>query len=204
MAVLVRHHLVYLVMERKKKDQYLLLLMEGKMKRIRRALNIAHLVSVFAAMVFLVALVVIIFVHVVLRYVFNSGISWSEEVASRVLIPAFVFLGMAVGVEEDLHININVLPRRLPPLVNTALGSLKYLCNIFIGGVLIYFGIYLVGVQNKFDVILPATQWPSSLQYIVLPVAGALIIFISLLYIFKVPKDEKYIDRIIGSNNGED
>jgi len=172
------------------------------MKRIKRALNIAHLASVFAAMVFLVALVVIIFVHVVLRYVFNSGISWSEEVASRILIPAFVFLGMAVGVEEDLHININVLPRRLPPLINRSLTNLKYLCNIFIGGALVYFGIYLVGVQNKFDVILPATRWPSSLQYIVLPVAGALIIFISVLYIFRVPKDEKYIDRIIGTDNG--
>lgn len=171
------------------------------MKGIKRALNIAHLASVFAAMAFLLALVVIISVHVVLRYVFNSGISWSEEVASKVLIPAFVFLGMAVGVEEELHININVLPRRLPPLVDTTLACLKYLCYIFIGGVLVYFGIYLVGVQNEFDVILPATQWPSSLQYISLPVAGALIIFISFLYIFKIPKDQKYIDRIIGTKD---
>ena len=171
------------------------------MKGIKRLLNISHLVSVFAAMVFLVALVVIIFVHVVLRYGFNSGISWSEEVASRILIPAFVFLGMAVGVEEDLHININVLPRKMPPLLDTALNTLKYLCYIFIGGVLIYYGIYLVGMQNRFDVILPATQWPSSLQYIILPVAGAFIIFISILYIFKMPKDEKYIDRIIGTED---
>ncbi len=171
------------------------------MKGIRRALNIAHLVSVFAAMAFLVALVVIIFIHVFLRYVFISGISWSAEVASKVLIPAFVFLGMAVGVEEDLHININILPRKMPPLLDTSLNTLKYLCNIFIGGVLVYYGIYLVSFQNKFDVILPATEWPSSLQYIILPVAGALIIFISLLYIFKIPKDEKYIDRIIGTKD---
>jgi len=171
------------------------------MKGIRRALNIAHLVSVFAAMAFLVALVVIISIHVVLRYVFISGISWSAEVASKVLMPAFVFLGMAVGVEEDLHININILPRKMPPLLDTSLNTLKYLCNIFIGGVLVYYGIYLVSFQNKFDVILPATEWPSSLQYIILPVAGALIIFISLLYIFKIPKDEKYIDRIIGTKD---
>lgn len=171
------------------------------MKGIRRALNIAHLVSVFAAMAFLVALVVIISIHVVLRYVFISGISWSAEVASKVLMPAFVFLGMAVGVEEELHININVLPRKLPPLVDTALGSLKYLCTIFIGGVLVYYGIYLVNFQNQFGVVLPATEWPSSLQYVILPAAGALIIFISLLFIFKIPKDEKYIDRIIGTKD---
>ena len=44
--------------------------------------------------------------------------------------------------------------------------------------------------QAPFDDALPS-----------LPVAGALIIFISLLYILKIPKDEKYIDRIIGTKD---
>lgn len=173
------------------------------MKTFRRIINIVHLISVVAAMAFLVTLVGIITVHVTLRYVFNSGISWSEEIASKVLIPAFVFLGMAMGVEEDLHININVLPRRMPPLMDNSLAVLKYLCTIFIGMVLVYYGIYLVNFQNQFGVVLPATQWPSSLQYIILPVAGGLIIFISILNILKMPRDEKYIDRIIGTE-GED
>jgi len=168
------------------------------MKTFRRIINIVHLVSVVAAMAFLVTLVGIITVHVTLRYVFNSGISWSEEVASKVLIPAFVFLGMAMGVEEDLHININVLPRKMPALVDNSLVILKYLCTIFIGVVLVYYGIYLVNFQNQFGVILPATEWPSSLQYVILPAAGALIIFISILNILRMPRDEKYIDRIIG------
>jgi TRAP-type C4-dicarboxylate transport system permease small subunit len=171
------------------------------MKSIRKIVNIIHLVSVVAAMAFLVTLVVIITVHVTLRYVFNSGISWSEEVASKILIPAFVFLGMAMGVEEDLHININVLPRKMPALVDNSLAILKYLCTIFIGVVLVYYGIYLVNFQNQFGVVLPATHWPSSLQYVILPAAGALIIFISILNILKMPRDEKYIDRIIGTED---
>jgi TRAP-type C4-dicarboxylate transport system permease small subunit len=168
------------------------------MKSFRKIVNGLHLVSVVTAMAFLVTLVVIITVHVTLRYVFNSGISWSEEVASKILIPAFVFLGMAMGVEENLHININVLPRSMPPLVDNSLSILKYLCTIFIGVVLVYYGIYLVNFQNQFGVVLPATQWPSSLQYIIMPAAGALIIFISILNILRMPRDEKYIDRIIG------
>jgi TRAP-type C4-dicarboxylate transport system permease small subunit len=171
------------------------------MKSIRKIINFVHLISVVAAMAFLVTLVVIITVHVMLRYVFNSGISWSEEVASKILIPAFVFLGMAMGVEEDLHININVLPRKMPALVDDSLAILKYLCTIFIGVVLVYYGIYLVNFQNQFNVVLPATQWPSSLQYVILPAAGAIIIFISILNILKMPRDEKYIDRIIGSED---
>ena len=176
---------------------------ERRMKSIRKIVNMLHLVSVVAAMAFLVTLVIIITVHVTLRYVFNSGISWSEEVASKILIPAFVFLGMAMGVEEDLHININVLPRKMPTLVDNSLSILKYLCMIFIGVVLVYYGIYLVNFQNQFGVVLPATQWPSSLQYVILPVAGALIIFISILNILKMPRDEKYIDRIIGMKDEE-
>jgi TRAP-type C4-dicarboxylate transport system permease small subunit len=171
------------------------------MKSLRKIINIVHLISVVVAMAFLVTLVVIITVHVMLRYVFNSGISWSEEVASKILIPAFVFLGMAMGVEEDLHININVLPRKMPALVDDSLAILKYLCTIFIGVVLVYYGIYLVNFQNQFGVVLPATQWPSSLQYVIMPAAGAIIIFISILNILKMPRDEKYIDRIIGSED---
>jgi TRAP-type C4-dicarboxylate transport system permease small subunit len=171
------------------------------MKSLRKIINIVHLISVVVAMAFLVTLVVIITIHVMLRYVFNSGISWSEEVASKILIPAFVFLGMAMGVEEDLHININVLPRKMPALVDDSLAILKYLCTIFIGVVLVYYGIYLVNFQNQFGVVLPATQWPSSLQYVIMPAAGAIIIFISILNILKMPRDEKYIDRIIGSED---
>ena len=171
------------------------------MKSLRKIINIVHLISVVVAMAFLVTLVVIITIHVMLRYVFNSGISWSEEVASKILIPAFVFLGMAMGVEEDLHININVLPRKMPALVDNSLAILKYLCTIFIGVVLVYYGIYLVNFQNQFNVVLPATQWPSSLQYVILPAAGALIIFISILNILRMPRDEKYIERIIGTED---
>jgi TRAP-type C4-dicarboxylate transport system permease small subunit len=168
------------------------------MKNMRKIINTVHLITVVVAMAFLITLVVIITIHVMLRYVFNSGISWSEEVASKILIPAFVFLGMAMGVEEDLHININVLPRKMPALVDNSLAILKYLCTIFIGVVLVYYGIYLVNFQNQFGVVLPATEWPSSLQFIILPVAGGLIILISILNILKMPRDEKYIDRIIG------
>jgi TRAP-type C4-dicarboxylate transport system permease small subunit len=168
------------------------------MKNMRKIINTVHLITVVVAMAFLITLVVIITIHVILRYVFNSGISWSEEVASKILIPAFVFLGMAMGVEEDLHININVLPRKMPALVDNSLAILKYLCTIFIGVVLVYYGIYLVNFQNQFGVVLPATEWPSSLQFIILPVAGGLIILISILNILKMPRDEKYIDRIIG------
>lgn len=168
------------------------------MKSMRKIINAIHLVTVVAAMTFLITLVVIITVHVMLRYVFRSGINWSEEVASRILMPAFVFLGMAVGVEEGLHININVLPRKLPPLMNSMLTNLKYLCMILIGVVLVYYGIYLVNFQNQFGVVLPATEWPSSLQFIILPIAGGLIILISILNILKMPRDEKYINRIIG------
>ena len=168
------------------------------MKSMRKIINTVHLITVVVAVAFLITLVVIITVHVMLRYVFKSGINWSEEVASKILMPAFVFLGMAMGVEEGLHININVLPRKLPPLIDNMLTNLKHVCTILIGVVLVYYGIYLVKFQNQFGVVLPATEWPSSLQFIILPVAGGLIILISILNILKMPRDEKYIDRIIG------
>jgi TRAP-type C4-dicarboxylate transport system permease small subunit len=171
------------------------------MKKIQKILNVVHLVVVFSSMIFMACLVIIIFVHVILRYGFNSGLSWSEEVASRVLIPTFVFLGMAIGIEEDLHININVIPKKIPKWFDTGLKKLKHICNLIIGVILVIFGIILFDFTSKS--ILPATEWPASLQYIVMPVAGLLIIAISVLYLFNIPRDEKLVNKILNITNSQ-
>ncbi len=171
------------------------------MKKIQNILNVVHFVVVSVSMIFMACLVLIIFIHVILRYVFNSGLSWSAEVASSVLIPAFVFLGMAVGVEEDLHININVFPKKIPKWFDTGMTKLKYICYLIIGVILVIFGIILFDFTSKS--ILPATQWPASLQYIIMPVAGLLIVIISVLYLFNMARSEKLISKILNGTKGD-
>jgi TRAP-type transport system small permease protein len=65
-------------------------------------------------MVLMLALmVVLVFGNVVLRYVFNSGITVSEEL-SRWLFLWMTFLGAIVALKEHGHLGTDVLVARLP------------------------------------------------------------------------------------------
>ena len=59
------------------------------------------------------------FYQVIMRYVFNSASSWSEELIRFVFVWCS-FIAAAVGVREGIHIGINIfvnlLPQKLIPL----------------------------------------------------------------------------------------
>lgn len=80
--------------------------METMMRRYCRLLD-------FLMVVALAAMVVLVFGNVVLRYVFNSGITVSEEV-SRWLFVWLTFLGAVVAMKEHGHLGVDMLVSRLP------------------------------------------------------------------------------------------
>lgn len=61
----------------------------------------------------LLVMVVLVFANVVLRYVFNTGISVSEEL-SRWLFVWMTFLGAIVALNERAHLGTDTLVARLP------------------------------------------------------------------------------------------
>ena len=67
----------------------------------------------FVMVVFLAAMVVMVFGNVVLRYAFNSGITMSEEL-SRWLFVWMTFLGSLVALHHHAHLGTDTLVSRLP------------------------------------------------------------------------------------------
>jgi TRAP-type C4-dicarboxylate transport system permease small subunit len=61
----------------------------------------------------LAAMVVLVFGNVVLRYAFNTGITYSEEL-SRIFFVWLTFLGAVVAMREHAHLGVDSLLRRLP------------------------------------------------------------------------------------------
>ena len=144
--------------------------------------------SVFAwvlklAMVLLVAMVVLVFLNVVLRYGFSSGIHWSEEI-SLVIVIWFTFIAMALGVKESLHINVSILPKKLPKSFFITLDCIRDLLVILIGGIMIFYGWKLT--LNGARSFLPATHIPNSINYVILPISG---IFIGLYAFIHLHED---------------
>jgi len=156
------------------------------MKGFKKYLDKTFNVALILAMVLLVAMVVIVFLNVVLRYGFNSGIRWSEEV-SLVIVIWFTFIAMALGVKENLHISITLLPKKLPRIINDMLNFIKYVLEMSIGGILFYYGIKLTmnGARSK----LPATGLSNAINYLVVPIAAFFIFLYAFYYLTVALKD---------------
>ena len=122
---------------------------------IRKFFNGIHFISAILACIFLAFQLIIISANVILRYFFSSGISWTEEISTNVLMTAFTFLSMAIGVKMDSHINVNLIPKRAPQWITTVLFKLKYLVLSVIGFVLLYYGISAHHGDQRKDCIHP-------------------------------------------------
>lgn len=61
----------------------------------------------------LAIMVVLVFGNVVLRYFFNSGITWSEEM-SRYLFIWLTFLGAIGAYKNKEHLGVDMVIKRLP------------------------------------------------------------------------------------------
>ncbi|WP_326526877.1 TRAP transporter small permease [Dokdonella sp.] len=62
----------------------------------------------------LLAMVILVFGNVVLRYAFNSGISISEEL-SRWFFVWMTFIGALIGLREHAHLGVDSFVNRLSP-----------------------------------------------------------------------------------------
>ena len=118
----------------------------------------------------MVAMIVLVFGNVVLRYAFNSGISVSEEL-SRWFFVWMIFLGALVALKDRAHLGLDSLVKRLPPLGKRICLVIGHLLMLFICW-LIFKGSWQQAVINL-DVVAPASGLSMALFYAAGLVFGA-------------------------------
>jgi len=164
-------------------------------QRIVAFFNLLHIGMVYLSKLMMIAMVLIIFANVVLRYVFNSGLMWSEEVA-LLLAVWFIFIAMSLGVKQNLHINIALFPvARQPPWLQKILGMLKSAAILTVAVAMLVHGWKLVGFTMQS--IMPATQWPAGLLYAILPVSAVIMIYESIMDILGVDTRDQAVDAFL-------
>jgi TRAP-type C4-dicarboxylate transport system permease small subunit len=129
----------------------------------------------FGVVACLVAMVFMVFGNVMMRYVFNSGITVSEEM-SRYCFIWLTYLGAMVAMHEKGHLGVDTLIKNLP------LGGKKF-C-VFTSECLMLFcnGLFLLGtwkmhelqVTNVSPVVGISMIWIYGMGYIVSVVMGAI------------------------------
>ncbi|WP_417696784.1 TRAP transporter small permease [Pseudomonas sp.] len=118
----------------------------------------------------MVAMIVLVFGNVVLRYAFNSGISVSEEL-SRWFFVWMIFLGALVALKDRAHLGLDSLVKRLPPAGKRLCLVIGHLMMLYICW-LIFSGSWQQAVINL-DVVAPASGLSMALFYAAGLVFGA-------------------------------
>jgi len=119
----------------------------------------------------LILMVGFVFANVVLRYVFNSGLTWSSEVA-RYLFVWVVFLGSILAVVEHSHLGVDILARHVPGWLQKSFFLLATLLTVAVMTLVIK-GL-LVLIELNVGITGPATDIPINNYYYAGMVAAVL------------------------------
>ena len=119
------------------------------------------------------AMTVLVFASVVLRYVMNSPVTWSEELAS-LLFAWITFVGAFVGFRSRSHIAIDTLVVFLPPPVRRAIGRMVDVVVLCVLGLFVWQGVRLC--VTTWGLEFPAMEISRGYLYLSLPLGAALMI----------------------------
>ena len=120
---------------------------------------------------------VLVFSSVVLRYVLNSPVTWSEELAS-LLFAWLTFVGAYVGFRTHSHIRIDTLTMLLPAGVRSGIRRAGDAGVLLVLGVFIWQGFSLV--TTTWSLEFPAMEISRGYLYLSLPI-GACLMFAAIL-----------------------
>lgn len=139
------------------------------------------------AKISLLVVIGIVSAQVVARNVFRSNIRWNQEV-SLLLTIWMAFLGLAIGVDKGLHIQVELFYTFFPKALQRVIDRVNQILLIAVGVFFTYYGFNLfMSTRNS---KLTVTKWPACLMYVMIPVAGICIIFFVLLKMLGIQEDE--------------
>ena len=122
----------------------------------------------------LVALTAVVVSQVVARYVLETPLSWSEELA-RFLLMWLSMLSAAYAFKTGAHFALRILVMQLPETLRRAVSLLVHVVVIVFFAILLYYAVvFVAGVSGH---RAPALQIPMELPYASVVVGTALILY---------------------------
>ena len=149
----------------------------------------------FFLRILILYMVIITFIQVVMRYAFNSPLTWAEETVG-VLMIYFGLIGGSLGVYYYLHISLEFFLKKFLKKQEKFVNYIEIFFYIGFGLIEIICGIELMNL-TKFQV-LPATNLSVNYTYLALPIAGIIMIFFALKLIVRLKRGD---NNELGDNN---
>jgi TRAP-type transport system small permease protein len=114
-------------------------------------------------------ILILVVAQVVLRYVFNSPLTWSEELAVYIMV-WMTFIGSVICMREHEHIEVTILVDYLPPGLRRVAVLFSRLASVAFLLVVMYYGAELV-MENR-SVTSAANKLNMGLVYSILPICS--------------------------------
>lgn len=132
----------------------------------------AAAVSAWTAVAMTLVMLAVLVLQVVARYFFGVALSWSEEL-SLLLFTWVVLLVGSLGVREDFHVRLTLVPDML------SIASARWLARLIHAGVLAFGVMLAVGgyayVAETIGQTSAAIAYPIEALHLAAPVCGALV-----------------------------
>lgn len=101
--------------------------------------NLEDLVAAF----FISITTILVVINIVLRYVFNSGLVWSEEVATGCFVWS-VFIGAVAVFKHRGHVGVDIIVKRMPQGMQKAIGLITDVILVALNGYMSYLSIIYI------------------------------------------------------------
>lgn len=136
------------------------------------------------------SLILAVFVNVVLRYVFNSGIPFGEDL-TRYLMVVMVFFASGLALNAKRHISINLFTRKLSQLNQLRLQLIVQILACAFLVILMIYGFKLL--PNQWTAYIPTMRHVSMFWfYLSIPVGCLLMAVFLIRDFFKTFKEYQY------------
>ncbi|WP_438316385.1 TRAP transporter small permease [Sporosarcina sp. FA9] len=132
----------------------------------------------------------LIFYGVIMRYVFNEPKAWVEEVVRYVIIWG-VFLGFAIALRHNQHIQVDIIYDKLSNRWKKVVDYFSTIVSILFCGTYTYFGLILVVNRFSSGMVSLDVGIPMWIIYLILPISGLLFLL-------------RFIERLVNLVRGKD
>lgn len=155
---------------------------------MKKPLDLALPLRVLVGVMFL-TIVILTLVQVFARYLLNSPLLWSEELA-RLLLVWVVFLGGAVVCWDGRHLNVDTFFTRSSSRLRIVMRTVNAIIALCFLAVLAWSSLPLI----ELEWIINMGAIPISMSFVRIPalVGGILmIVFILLRWFYRIPREKK-------------
>lgn len=120
--------------------------------------------------------VLLAFINVVLRYSFNTSLTWAGELTNYLFMWGALF-GAAYGFKKGIHISVTILIAQLPPAFGKALLIFAHSLSFIYLAAMSYFGYELTLILVEIEEMSVDLEIPMWVPNLVLPIAFGLAAF---------------------------